>query len=499
MRFLAFAVAVTTLASVTAPARSAAQASASPPGVGATLSLSEAIALARRNNPAYQTSLNARRTAAAQVRTAKGALLPSLSTSFGGDYREGKTQILSGQTFGSTNNSLSTSGSLNASLNISPSAFSDLRAVRSNQNATESDIGAAEQTLRTNVIVQYVAVLQAQASANLQDTLLTTTAAQFELAKAKLQVGTATQLDVDRADVANGTQRVAALRAHNQVDIEKLRLFQQIGVEPMLSARLDSLPRGALPAENVNQLLDMARRMNPALESARLRERQSEYSVSSARSRYFPSLSLSGGLSGYTNRYTDTDALIQNSRASIAGSKASCVRSEEVRAALSLSNNLAQCSALMFTSAQEAAIRDAQAKYPFGFTRNPYSLSASLSLPIFNGFQRESNIQTATINRNNAQNAIRQQELSLTADVTAAYLNLTTSQQAVQLQEQNAATARRALTLAQERYRVGTISLVELIQSRSDFGTAETSRISAVYDFQRAFAQLESAVGRPLR
>lgn len=498
MRFSALVVAFSGLAAFVAPIAVSAQ-DRTAPAVGPTLSLSDAIALAKRNNPAYQNSLNGRATAAQQVRIAKGALLPSVSSGFSGDYREGKTSILQGQSFGSTNNSLSTSGSFNASLNISPSALNDLRAVRASQNATEADIGAAEQTLRTNIIVQYVAVLQAQASAELQDTLLTTTTAQLELARAKLQVGTATQLDVDRADVSNGTQRVAALRAHNQVDIEKLRLFQQMGVDPVLSTRLDSLPGAQLPSQTVDQLLEMARRMNPALEAARQREVQTERSVASARSRYFPSLSLSGGLSGYTNRYTNTDALIQSSQASAAGSKASCIRSEEVRAALNLANNLAACNSIVFSAAQEAAIRDAQSKYPFGFTRNPYSVSASLSLPIFNGFQREANVQNAKINRLNAQNTIRQQQLQLTADVTAAWLNLTTSQQAVQLQNQNAATARRALTLAQERYRVGSISLVDLIQSRSDFGSAETSRINAVYDFQRAFAQLESAVGRPLR
>jgi outer membrane protein TolC len=50
-----------------------------------------------------------------------------------------------------------------------------------------------------------------------------------------------------------------------------------------------------------------------------------------------------------------------------------------------------------------------------------------------------------------------------------------------------------------ERYRVGAISIVDLVQARGDFERAETDRITAVYDVQRAFAALENAVGRPLR
>ena len=148
---------------------------------------------------------------------------------------------------------------------------------------------------------------------------------------------------------------------------------------------------------------------------------------------------------------------------------------------------------------QEDAIRTAQSKYPLDFTRNPYSLSASFSMPIFNGWRREQQIEQASVQRRNAQNDVRAQELRVTADVTSAYLSLSTAQQTVVLQEQNVRTARTALSLAQERYRVGAISIVDLVQARGDYERAETDRITAIYDVQRAFAALENAVGRPIR
>jgi outer membrane protein len=126
-------------------------------------------------------------------------------------------------------------------------------------------------------------------------------------------------------------------------------------------------------------------------------------------------------------------------------------------------------------------------------------MSASFSLPIFNGWRREQQIEQASVQRRNAENDVRAQELRVTADVTAAYLSLSTAQQTVVLQEQNVCTARTALSLAQERYRVGAISIVDLVQARGDYERAETDRITAVYDVQRAFAALENAVGRPIR
>jgi outer membrane protein len=328
--------------------------------------------------------------------------------------------------------------------------------------------------------------------------LVATTAVQLQLAQARLQVGSGTQLDVQRAEVAAGRQRVAALNQRNQAAIEIVRLFQQIGVDPVAGARLDpNLP--ATPTLDLASILDRAKKSNPQIEALRAREEVADLNVSSARAAYLPSFSLSANLSAFTQRYTNTGLLISQGQQSALSSKAGCIRSEEVRAAVGLSNNLTACNAITFTSDAEKAIKDAQGKYPFDFTRNPYSLSASLSLPIFNGFRREQQIEQANVSRRNAQNDLRGQELRVVADVTAAFMTLTAAQQTVALQEQNVLTARTALALASERYRVGLASIVDLQTARGDYEGAETDRITAVYDVQRAFTTLEAAVGRPLR
>jgi outer membrane protein len=462
------------------------------------LTLAEALAMARRSNPVLANATNARRTAAAQLRSATGAFLPSVNTSAGTGFREGRQTFFQGQGFGSTNDQLSTDAAANASLQLSVATFADRGAAKAGVEATEADIEAAEQRLRTDVTTQFITALQAEARAVLQDSLRATTLAQLELARARLQVGSGTQLDVQRAEVADGQQRVAALNARNQAEIEKVRLFQQIGVPPVLGTVLDpNLPDP--PALALEQLLDMARKGNPQLEASRYRLDAARKAVTSARSSYFPSLSLSAAVSGFTNRFTDTDALIRSGQASAVNARASCIRTEEVRAALGLSNQLAQCDLIAFTPAAEQAIRDQQAKYPFDFTRNPYSFSATFSLPLFNGFRREQAAEQAAVQRRNAENDVRAQELRLTADVSTAYLSFTTAQQALALQAETVRTARTALALAQERYRAGLTGLVELVQARGDYERAETDRITALYDVQRAFTALEAAVGRPLR
>jgi outer membrane protein len=474
-------------------------AQAQQPTTGPVLPLDEAIRLAVRNNPQFLQTGTARQRAAAALRAANGQLLPSVRTSFGSSYREGRQQFFAGQAFGSTSDVLSSSADLGIDLTISAATWMARRQQKANLEASESDISSAEATLRSNVITQYLNVLQAQARATLQDTLLVSTQAALELASARQQVGAATTLDVRRAEVAVGQQRVAVLRERNSVEVEKLRLFQQLGVDQPEGVTLSSDFPIAEPTVRLDDLLNQARRGNPSLSALRSRVQATDVSVSSARSAYFPTLSLSSGVSGFSQQLRNIDGQIADTRASALQQQRSCISQDSLRRGAGLPSILQQCAAIQFTDADAAMFRDANAQFPFKMTRSPIQLSAQISLPLFDGFTREQRIQEATASRNDARYRVREQELKLTADVTSAYRNLTTAYQTVRLQEQNSIAAREALALAQERFRVGANTFVDVTQARADYERAETDRINAIYDYHKAFAALEAAVGRPLR
>ena len=68
--------------------------------VGPTLSLGDALSLAKANNPTYLQSNNGRRRADANLRVARGNFLPGASTNFGANYRQGKQSFFEGVAFG---------------------------------------------------------------------------------------------------------------------------------------------------------------------------------------------------------------------------------------------------------------------------------------------------------------------------------------------------------------------------------------------------------------
>lgn len=478
-----------------ASAQNASQDSAPP----TTLTIDQAIDLANRNNPELQQTANNRVGAQAAVRSAYGALLPSADASLSVEKQQGGQQIFSGTSLGASSDVRQSTYQIGFNYRLNSATLITPSLQRANRDAVEADITGAAETLRSNVSQQYLNVLRADANADLEDSLVVVSQQQLVLAQAREIVGSGTQLDVQRAEVALGQQKVQALQARNNLEIEKLRLFQLMGTPQPPNVKLVTKFEVTPLTLNLQDLINTAHNQNPSVVALRSREHVSDLNVKREKGEYSPTLSISTGIGGYTYGYTNSRYPIQQAIAQLDASRESCIRTEEVRAALNLSNRLAECNAMAFTTSEEASIRESNAKFPFNFTSSPRSITAALSLPLFDGFSREQRVQEAMLNRSDARYAVKAKELALTADVTAAYLTLTTAEKTVALQQQNAAEARQELKLVADRYRIGATTFVDLTEARVTYERAESDLITAIYDFHKAFAALESAVGHPLR
>ncbi|HEX9562699.1 MAG TPA: TolC family protein [Gemmatimonadaceae bacterium] len=465
---------------------------------GPILTLEEAVQLSMRNNPTHLTALSQRDRTSAQLRTAYGQWLPQVNSSFGSSFTKGGPLVFDGQQIGSNPDQLGSSYSISAGVSFNGSSLMRPRSARANLNAADAEVRGSEATTRAQVVTFYLDALQAQAQVALQDTLLANQQAQLDLNRAREQVGAGTALDVRNAEVTVGTQRLAVLQARNRAANALMVLFQQMGVPQPEGVRLVTTFPMAEPTLQLEELLAMARGGNPVLNAARARESAASVQVAMARSRWLPTLSLSTGWSGFTNRVTDIDPQIASAAAGRTNSRRSCFTSDSIRSGAGLAP-LGGCDGIVFTDADAAALRAANDKYPFSFTKQPFGYRVSVSLPIFDGFSREEGIQAAQAQRNESRYAVRRQELQLTTDVTTAYRNLVTQYEAVALQQQTRDAAQQALALAQERYRVGASTFIEVSTARNNFERAGTDLINAIYDFHKFFAALEQAVGRPLR
>ena len=479
------------------------------PKATAALSLADALAQAQRNSPAYQQVLNNANPARWGVRNAYGELLPSLEASGGLGYT-GAGQSQFGAFFDRTSPFVSSSYDVGLSWQFSGASLANPRRARSLERATAQDIEGAGVSLKADVTDQYLAGKAAYAQTEVAREQVRRNAEFLRLAEARYRVGQATLLDVRQAEATKATSEATLLRAYQTENEAKLELFRRIGLVPPAPIEQielsDSFPVTA-PTLRLDELLRLAEAENPSLAALRERETAAQAGVTVARSEFFPRLTAQAGWSGFTQQFTDVNQQLGQSLSSAQSSAAQCQFDNQVRTGLGLGGTNPDCfgsagldptgTALLDGTAQQ--IRDQNDVFPFDFTSQPFQARLIVSLPIFTGFGRSLRVSEARAAQKDADESVRAQALQVRANVHARYLGLETAYRTIALQERSRAAAREQLRLAQDRYRVGIGTALEVTDAQTAVQRAEGDYVNTVYEYHRAIAALEAAVGRPLR
>ena len=137
--------------------------------------------------------------------------------------------------------------------------------------------------------------------------------------------------------------------------------------------------------------------------------------------------------------------------------------------------------------------------WPFSYARQPLSSSVTISLPIFQGFDRELRVDQAKASAADARHQVRQEDLRLRQATAAGVRNLQAAYETALLQERVVLNATEELRLAQERFRFGAANSIEVTDAQTNLAQAEQARIDAVYNFHKSLAALDALVGRTLR
>ncbi len=473
--------------------------------VPSSLSLADALEIARGNNPTFLQARNDEALADWDVRQAYGALLPTASA-FSGVSWQG-----AGETLGFGSLTLADLGfanqpsyyfsNYNVGLNFSLDwaklkAPSQARALR---GATVAQIRVAEANLASQVTNAYVDLLRRQEGLRLAEQQLESSRFNLRLAQGQLEVGQVTPIDVGQAEVQVGRAAVTELQARNALAPARLRGLPEPRLPVSRAPELSTVFELSAPTWTLEQLTDMALRQNPTLEARRRSKESADIGVSSARSAYLPSLSIQTGWSGFTRQASSTDFQVAQAQAQVAGSVAQCVQTNNLYARLADPLPALDCSRLVFTDAQRQAITDQNSAFPFSFQGSPPQVSLGLSIPIFQGLSRQRNLEAARLQRDDLGYQVREQELALDADISIGLANVRTAYQSALLEERNRVLAEQQLGLARERYRLSAITFIELVDAQTVFAQADQDRVMAVFAYHDTVTSLEALVGSSLR
>lgn len=468
------------------------------------LSLDEALALARQNNPNFQTIRNDRSVADWQVREAYASWIPSANASGGLTWQEGGNQsfglftteqigIVDPPSYYISGYNLGLSYTLNGATLLAPGQ------ARKSRDATEATIRSSEAQLNQAVTRAYLDVLRQQEGLSLAEQELVRAEINLRLAQSRFEVGSATAVDVNQAEVAVGRAQVGVLQARNAVGTARLRLLQGIGVSLDREIHLTSEFELGEPSWTREQLRDLALQRNPALTSLRAQLEASREGVRIARSAYLPSLSLSASLSGFTREASSTDFLIDQARSAAQSQVAQCQALNELFSRLADPLPPGDCSQFQLTNDQIRRINEENDVFPLDFTRQPATASLTLSIPIFQGLTRQRQLEEARVQRDDASYRVREQELALGADIAAGLAAVETAYESARIEERNQAVADEQLRLVQEQYRLGLASFLELVEAETVKAQADRARVAAIFAYHDALADLEAVVGVPLR
>src|SRR5688572_12881506 len=464
----------------------------------ATLSLEEAIELARRYNPDYRTQVNDGAVADWQVREAYANLLPDLGVSTSASYILPGTERLGSTSLQErTPPQYSSNYSIGGGVFLSGATFFDLSRLRADRNATDARVVAASYTLASDVTRDYLAAMRSRDAVIVARQSLETARETKKLADARYSGGATTQLDAAQADVAVGRAEVSLIQAENQFQTDQLRLLQRIGVSLDREVNLTSKLEVFDPNWSREQLLTIAQSNHPQLQSARASESASLASARAAKMSYLPSLSLRAGWSGSAREIGDRNEIINSVRSNVDNRRENCEVNNKFAALIN--EPLEDCSRHVFTPQLQADALSANNNFPFNFTTAPPAFSLQISMPIFDGFSREVRVQQARADAEDSKHRRRAAELAQHTAVAAAHGTVMSARRLVEIEQRNVLAADLALNIARERYRLGADTFDRVATAQQTKAQADQAQLIALYSFHESVAALEAAVGQPLR
>ncbi len=131
-----------------------------------------------------------------------------------------------------------------------------------------------------------------------------------------------------------------------------------------------------------------------------------------------------------------------------------------------------------------------------GTWQNYYTISLSLSLPIFNGFESRARIGQSKAALRELDWTRKGLSNAIAFEVRQSVLNLNQARETLLSQERNVEQAREAVRIAELNYAEGLATNLDVSTAQVALSQARTNYSQALYDCVISQAQLEKAVGR---
>ncbi|MCZ6544498.1 MAG: TolC family protein [Gemmatimonadetes bacterium] len=402
-----------------------------------TVTLQDAIALAREHSPAIIQARGDIRVAEASKRESISDWLPTLSGS--GSWSRGSSNRFDERTQTTV---AAASSSFSGSLNTSFTIFDGLRrpgnnrSRRANLESSEAAYTSQEFQIALQTKQAFFNALAAEELVRVAQTQIERTTQQLNVSRDRLAAGAAIRSDTLSSFVQAANAQLQLINAQTQRATSSADLARLIGFDGDVQAVPDPSIQVVVDLDTAALRVE-ALQFGPGMQQVDAAARAADAQVTVSRAAYFPSLSAS-----YSR--------------SLAGPEVSNLNSS-------------------------------------------WSARLNFSIPIFNGFNRETNMARSRATQDAAHSRIDDTRRQINAQLTQQFAALRSAQLRLQIAHASFEASTEDLRVQQERYRLGAATILEVMVSQVNVDQAEVDRVQARLDYFLAKAQIEAIVGREIQ
>jgi TolC family type I secretion outer membrane protein len=427
---------------------------------GDVFTLDRCIKLALENNSALRNAERNYQITGTGVTSSRSALLPRVNVNLSsGRFRQGDRTLQQDVPVGVDSSTGAvfyerreitqsgfTSSSNAAQVSVSQTLFdfgatiNQLRQASASEDASRFSFESAKQNTILLVKQRYFGYLRNQRLLEVNQEAVKSAEEQLKRTESMYEIGSVAQGDVFRARTQYGNERISLINQQNAVQNSRALLNVALGRSadaPLSVADVEEVPESK--TYEMQEVLRVAEEKNPELQSIEKEKRSAQLGIHVARTAYLPSFSIQGNYSRSNNEFN---------------------------------------------------------KVYSDFDKNwSGSIGIGMSLNLFNGFADQANLERQQLTYRIAEENAIDRRRNLRLEVEQALLSLRAWKEITAINSDNLISAQEDLRLAQERYRVGAGTLLDIINAQVNVTRAKTTLVQAKYDSMISQASLEAAMG----
>ncbi len=412
------------------------------------LSLSEAISAALNQNPNVKKSINSLDATSEAIKTAYGALIPTLGINGGFDWSHSNYNSKAASNLSGVPNTPAFSGdSRNWSLSVGGdvtlfdglSAYANIHSKENSFTSAKYDLEKLKQDIILQTVTLYTAIVSNKKLLDFQAEDLKYNQALLDKINQMYAIKSVPIPDVFAQQATTANSELAYIQAENNYRKSMVSLLNFLAMDvtgnyTYLFENDDLKDTTAVPKE-FNNLFSTALNNRQDYQSEKYKVKISENQITSAWGGVYPRLSGSYGLS--TNANVPGDL----------------------------------------------------------FSQKTYSAGLSLSIPIFSQFNTEYAIELSNVQLKNTNEDLSALERQIKTDVMNAYLDLETATKQLDVSKTALASAKESWDAKKEAYTLGAATYLDQQLAYNNYLQAEYTSISKEYSYINSQFTLLSVIG----